>query len=201
LRLFIALYPADDAVADLQRFVSSLALGRPAEPGRSLRLTRPDTWHVTLAFIGAVPDGRAAAAATALGAAVEAWREAPEVADGASDERLRIAGAGRFGRGRFTTVWAGLSGDVAGLERLAERVRRELKRARVPFDRKAFQPHVTLARPADRLPAEVLAADLAALDRYQGPQWTIEDVRLTRSHLGPDPQYETVAAFPSRPAR
>jgi 2'-5' RNA ligase len=194
LRLFTALYPPDDAVAHLQRLVSTLALGRPPEPGRSLRLTRPDTWHVTLAFIGEVPDRRADDAAAALDVATRAWLES-------TGGQLGIAGGGRFGRGRFTTVWAGLAGDVAAVHRLAEQVRRELKRARVPFDHKPLQPHVTLARPADRLPAEALAADLAALDAYQGPLWTVEDVRLTRSRLGPDPQYETVASFPSRPGR
>jgi 2'-5' RNA ligase len=68
-----------------------------------------------------------------------------------------------------------------------------LKRARLPFDHKPFRPHVTLARPGDRLPDDVLARDLATLGGYEGPQWSVADVRLVRSYLGPEPVYETVA--------
>jgi 2'-5' RNA ligase len=181
LRLFIAAYPSAEAVAHLSAQLAQLALGRPAEPGRSLRLTRPDTWHVTLAFLGEVPDDRADAASGAL-------LSVPI--------KIKMAGGGRFGRGKFTTVWAGLDGDVPALRELATDTRKALKRARLPFDRKPFRPHVTLARPGDRLPAEELARDLAVLGAYEGPQWSVDDVRLTRSHLGPDPVYETVAQAP-----
>jgi 2'-5' RNA ligase len=181
LRLFIGAYPSAEAVVHLSAQVAKLALGRPAEPGRSLRLTKPDTWHVTLAFLGEVPDDRAEAASGALLAA---------------PLNIRIAGGGRFGRGKFTTVWAGMDGDVAGLRELAGDTRTALKRAKVPFDDKPFRPHVTLARPGDRLPAEALARDLAALGAYEGPQWSVDDVRLTRSYLGPNPVYETVAQAP-----
>jgi len=181
LRLFIAAYPSGEAVEHLRAQVARLALGRPAEPGRSLRLTKPDTWHVTLAFLGEVPDDRAAAASGAL-------LSAPI--------RLRMAGGGRFGRGKFTTVWTGLDGDLAGLRELAADTRKALKRARLPFDHKPFRPHVTLARPGDRLPDEALAGDLAVLGGYEGPQWSVDDVRLTRSYLGPNPVYETVTQAP-----
>ena len=181
MRLFIAAYPPPAAVEHLRELVDELALGRPQPPGRSLRLTRPETWHVTLAFLGEVPDKRAPAAVKALMASPN-----PPL-------KLRIAGGGRFGRGRFTTVWAALDGDVAELRELAMATQRELKRARLPFDDKPFKPHLTLARPADRLPVEELARDLATLREYQGPQWTLADVRLVSSQLGPEPRYETVA--------
>jgi 2'-5' RNA ligase len=187
LRLFVAAYPPPEVTAHLDRVVSSLTLARPPLPGRSLRLTPPQRWHVTLAFLGDVADDRAAVAAAALqavGAGATRW----------APIRVCVAGAGRFGRGRFTTVWAGLRGDLAGLGALAAATRREVKRARLPFDPKPFRPHITLARPGDRLPAEELALDLETLNDYEGPQWTVEDVRLVRSFLGPEPSYETLAS-------
>jgi 2'-5' RNA ligase len=181
LRLFVAAYPPPAAVAHLRELIDGLALGQPQPPGRSLRLTKPDTWHVTLAFLGEVPDKRAPSAVKAL----QATPLAPA--------KIRIAGGGKFGRGRFTTVWAALDGDVAELRELARATQRELRRVRLRYDDKPFKPHLTLARPADRLPVEALAKDLAALHAYEGPQWTVDDVRLVRSYLGPEPRYETVA--------
>jgi RNA 2',3'-cyclic 3'-phosphodiesterase len=181
LRLFVGAYPPPEAAAHLGELVSRLELGRPQPPGHSLRLAATERWHVTLAFLGEVPDDRVAVVSSALLSV-----HPPDLA-------LRIAGGGRFGRGRFTTVWAGLRGDVDELRNLARATRRQLKRSRLPFDTKPFRPHVTLARPGDRLPAEALARDLEALDGYEGPQWTVTDVRLVRSFLGPEPRYETVA--------
>jgi 2'-5' RNA ligase len=268
LRLFVGAYPPPDVVADLAALVAGLELGRPQPEGHSLRLVAPDRWHLTLAFLGEIPDGRLGAVMNALqpvsrlptshdrasrerasreralperalresASRESASREraspeptpgppasseptpglpaSPESALGppASSEptaglpasrepvlgapiRVSVAGGGKFGRSRFTTVWAGLDGELDGLRGLAAAIRRELKRARLPFDAKPFRPHITLARPGDRLPAEALARDLAALQSYRGPEWTVADVRLVRSFLGPEPRYETLAAI------
>jgi 2'-5' RNA ligase len=181
LRLFVGAYPPPAAAAHLGELVSRLELGRPQPPGNSLRLVATERWHITLAFLGDVPDDRVAVASSALQSV-----HLPNLA-------LRIAGGGRFGRGRFTTVWAGLRGDVDELRALARTARRQLKQSRLPFDAKPFRPHLTLARPGDRLPAGALARDLEALHGYEGPQWTVTDVRLVRSFLGPEPRYETLA--------
>jgi 2'-5' RNA ligase len=96
-------------------------------------------------------------------------------------------------------VWAGVHGDLDGLRDLTGAVRRELRRAKLPYDGKPLRPHITLARPGDRLPPELIAADLAALAAYDGPQWTVDEVRLVRSHLGPKPRYEPVGRFTLAP--
>jgi len=188
VRLFVAVYPPADVVTHLSTLLSRLNLARPADgPGTSLRLAPPEQWHVTLAFLGDVPDGAVSSAADAVELGVaEAAQAGPETLD------LRVAGAGRFGRGRFTIVWAGLHGDLDGLHALADSVRRQLRRARIPYDRKPLRPHLTLARPGDRLPGEALAADLAALDAYAGPPWSVGTVCLMRSQLGPVPRYDVV---------
>ena len=191
MRLFVAAYPSPEAVAHLSQFVGTLHVGRPAEPGRSLRVVPPDRWHLTLAFLGDVDDLRAGDAAAAMGAAASAWRDA-----GGQVPQLGVAGGGRFGRGRFTVLWAGVDGEVLFLDGLATRLRQALRRARLPVDRKPFRAHLTLARPGDRLPPAALAADLATLDAYRGPRWQLTDLRLVRSRLGPSPSYETIAVAP-----
>lgn len=181
MRLFVAAYPSPEAGAHLREIVSSLAMARPVR-GRSPRLSPQEQWHVTLAFLGDVPGGGEAAVR-----AVEA------VATTSPPFRLRLSGSGRFGRGRYTVVWAGLRGDLVGLGALADCVRRELKREHLPFDPRPFRPHLTLARPGDRMPADSLAADLERLATYEGPLWTVDRIHLVRSVLGSPPRYESVA--------
>jgi RNA 2',3'-cyclic 3'-phosphodiesterase len=187
VRLFVAVNPPEPALAHLAGAVAGLHLGRAASVGLNVRLTPRERWHLTVAFLGDVEPDRLPDAQDALGKAVAGWQEpAP---------RLRLAGGGRFGRGRFTILWAGTAGDVVSMTQLAGSVRRQLKRARVPFDHKPFRPHLTLARPGDRLSPTEVAADLAVLRAYQGPFWTVAELRLVRSHLGPNPVHETVAEF------
>lgn len=183
MRLFVAVRPSEPALADLSDAVASLAVARPREPGAGAGLAPPDRWHITLAFLGEVPDGRVDDARTALTRVVD---------QGHGPVRLRIAGGGCFGRGRFTVLWAGLRGDLDELRRLAGGVRDELRRARVRPDGKPFRPHLTLARPRGRMTAAEVAADVDRLSRYEGPWWQVESVDLMRSHLGPQPSHETL---------
>jgi 2'-5' RNA ligase len=199
IRLFVGVYPPEPACAHLASVLAGLHLGQAgcargakagggAPVGVNVRLAPRERWHLTVAFLGDVDPVRVPDAADALGKVAAGWQEPPP--------RLRLAGGGRFGRGPFTIVWAGVGGDVTSLGTLARSVRRQLKRARLPFDHKPFRPHLTLARPGGRLsPAEV-AADLAVLRAYQGPFWTVEELRLVRSQLGPNPVHEPIARLP-----
>jgi RNA 2',3'-cyclic 3'-phosphodiesterase len=188
MRLFVALYPPADALDHLAGAVERLRLGRAAADGTNVRLTARPLWHITLAFLGEVPDDRAPVAGDALREAATRWSEGA-----AGRPVLRLAGGGRFGRRRFTVLWVGLAGDVEPLTSLAEVVRRQLKGHRVPYDRKPFRPHLTFARPGDRLPEADLLADVATLDRYEGPDWTVEALHLVRSYQGPKPVHEGIA--------
>lgn len=194
VRLFVAVEPPPDAVGHLAEVVGGLAVSRAHAPGASARVTPPDRWHVTLAFLGDVPADRVDDAAAALDHAC--------AAGGAPGLSICFAGGGTFGRGRFTIVWAGLSGDVAGLRSLAADLRVWLRRARLPFDRRGFRPHLTLARPGARLTAgdltaQDIAADVAALQQYRGPLWPVAPVHLVRSEFlttpeGVQPRYTSL---------
>ena len=132
---------------------------RRRRQGVNARLAPPDNYHVTLAFLGDVADERADARGRGAGARCVAVG-APEV---------RIGGGGRFGRGKFTVLWAGVRGDVDPLRALAGVGAAELRRARLPFDDKPLKPHLTIARPGDRLTARRVDADRDALGRVRGP--------------------------------
>jgi 2'-5' RNA ligase len=165
VRLFVSISPPEDARVHLAATLLELAE----------RVVRPEQWHVTLAFLGEVPED----AVPAVGDAVR------KAAAGAKPLRLRLLGAGAFGRER-AAVWVGLAGDLGRLERLARVVRGALLAAGIPAEDRPFTPHLTLARNVDlRQPAA--AAALARLDSYEGPEWTAEQVVLMGSRLGAGP--------------
>jgi 2'-5' RNA ligase len=77
------------------------------------RWSAPHRWHLTLLFLGAVPEERVPPLIDAAGTAVA----------GAGPMILRLAGGGRFGSLRRPQVaWAGLDGDVAPLSELTDRL-------------------------------------------------------------------------------
>jgi 2'-5' RNA ligase len=180
VRLFVAAYPPAAALDDLAARVDDLHVGRAATAGVNARVAARSLWHVTVAFLGDVDEERQDAAAAAVDrAAVET--------DGLP--MLRLAGGGTFGRGNFTTLWVGLAGDVASLQSLAGTVRAKLRRAHLRYDRKPFRPHLTIARPGQRLPRDQIDADVATLTIYAGPTWPLTELVLVQSHQGPHPTH------------
>lgn len=157
MRLFVAVFPPDEAIAHLATAVSTLDI-------RAI-----DRWHITLAFLGEVPD-----AAPAI-AALDAAEMFPV-------GQLAIGGGGRFGN----ILWAGVQGDVAGLGRVTRSVRRAMRAKRIPPDDKKFRAHITIARRVD--PA-LLKAALPVLRAYEGPQWPVSEIVLVHSVLGSQPTY------------
>ena len=149
------------------------------------RWTRPDRWHLTLLFLGAVPDDRVSPLVDAAAPAV----------GGTPAMTLRLAGGGRFGSLRRPQVaWAGLDGDVAALSALAARLTAAARTVRLPVEDRPFRAHLTLGRWRPRQPADGSLTE--RLGGYRGPAWPVTEVRLLESKLGPKPTYETVAAWP-----
>lgn len=188
MRLFVAIFPPAAAVADLKSTVDGMHLGKASAAGRNVRLDPPELWHVTLAFLGEVADAKVLEIAAVLGAVSRAWTR-----EHATRPPLRLADGGRFGSGPSTVVWAGLHGDSMSLRDLAGRVNTELSGAGLMArDARPYRPHLTLARCGDRLPAEEITADLATLRAYAGPSWTVGELVLVSSVLGPPRRYDRI---------
>lgn len=93
-----------------------------------------DQLHLTLRFIGDVDRRRAEDVHAALGAV----RQAPF--------EIALSGVGFFDhRGRPDAVWAGVTPQEP-LERLHNKIDQALVRAGLEPERRAFVPHITLAR-------------------------------------------------------
>ncbi|MFG3366190.1 RNA 2',3'-cyclic phosphodiesterase [Streptomyces sp. NPDC048156] len=188
MRLFAAVLPPDEAVAELGPAVDQL---RDTEGAEGLRWTGRPGWHFTLAFYGEVPDETVPELSRRLARA--AGRTAPFP--------LALHGGGHFGD---RALWAGASGDVAALRRLAERAGAAARKAGLPAEehRKEhthYRPHLTLARGSGAVHLKPYAA---ALDTFTGEQWTVGELALVRSRLptsgvrGEQPRYEKVGGWP-----
>lgn len=184
MRLFIAVYPPDDVLDDLEATVESLHIA--AGP----RLNARTLWHITLAFLGQVADDTVKDVSRALERAAEVSKPSA----------VRLAGGGQFGRARSTLIYAGVAGDVASLDHTATTVRRELRAIDVAYDERRFNPHLTLARPGTRVPEPLIARDLETLSAYRGPQWTTRELFVVASHDGPVRRYEPIHRVEMLPA-
>lgn len=168
MRLFVAVVPPAQVVEHLAEFVEP----RREHPDDDLRWASEDHWHVTLAFLGDVPDRKTDELADRLERA--ARRRAAMT--------LRLAGAGAFPNAAEARVlWTGVRGDGIGLSRLATGVRAAANKAGVQVGGRRFTPHVTLARV--RRPVDVTRW-LRVFEGYEGPSWSADSISLVSSRLG-----------------
>jgi 2'-5' RNA ligase len=176
MRLFVALVPPPEVADEVARAVARLPSAIRAE----LRRISPERFHVTLAFLGDVPDGHTTPLVDGL---------APVAAD-APPMRLHIAGAGHFDE---RVLWLGLHGDLEPMRLLACSVTEAVTASGLALQQKPHRPHLTVARP--RTSGSVLEA-VQAMASYDGPSWTATDLVLMRSRLGLHPTYEPQKSWP-----
>jgi 2'-5' RNA ligase len=181
MRLFVAIAPSAVALDEIEAATMPLRDDWP-----QLRWTDRPAWHITLAFLGEVDEPASA-------------RLAPQLADAA---RLRpafglsVAGSGAFPvPARAHVLWAGIAGDLKGLEDLSAEVVKGARAAGTPppDDGRGFTPHLTLAR--CRAPADVSSL-AGALAGYSGTPWAAAEIHLISSLLAVRPRYDVIGTWP-----
>ncbi len=173
-RLFVALRPP----AEMRRQLLDLMGGVPGA-----RWQTDEQLHLTLRFIGEVDRPQAEDIAAAL-RTVD--RPRPTIA---------LHSVGSFDhKGHVHSLWAGIAADDA-LKLLHDRVAQAIARAGVPVERRAFKPHITVARlgrqagPVDAFVAQAGALASAAV--------TLDAFLLYESRLGHHgASYEPIARYP-----
>jgi len=185
LRLFVALEPP----GPLRRQLAALAAELRRQAGHAaerLRWVEPANLHLTVQFLGNVPEERLAAVQEAVAAA----------AAGARPLLLAVRGAGAFPSARRArVVWAGLHGELAPLTGLAQTLAASLAPLGFPPEERPFSPHLTLARARDGAPG--LAGALAAQRDAELGSWRAGELVLFCPHLAPDgPRYEPILRAP-----
>jgi 2'-5' RNA ligase len=183
--MFAAVPLPDDVVADLEEFLE------PRRESAPFRWTRPETWHVTLAFMAAVPDRSVDDLVERLTRA--ARRRARVV--------LRIEGGGAFPNpGRAKVLYAAVAGGAEAVEelrRLSVGARAAAGKAGAPAAGGPFRAHVTLAR--INKPVEATRW-VRVLGTYRSRDFELAELVLVESHLGQGPggrpRYDVVHRCP-----
>ncbi len=156
--------------------------------GLRLKWVRPDSFHLTLKFLGDTPEDDL----RRIGAAVA------ETAAAHRPIRLTLKGAGAFPTiKRPRVVWAGLSGDLKPLFDLQRDLESRLADIGFPEDARSFKVHLTLARVKGKCDVEKLAGGIDRLFDTTGEAFTVNRMVLYTSKLRPDgPVYSEIAGEP-----
>ncbi len=175
MRAFVAIELPDSVKKTLAGVVGELR----AAGISGLRPVRPEGIHLTLKFLGDVPADRIGA----IGDAIE------RAAGHHTPFALSLSGVGAFPGGRAPRVlWAGIAGDLERLAALQESVDDCLSELGFARERRAFNPHLTLARLRDSASREDRAHALRVLEAAQPMQnagFVVDGVALFQSTLAP----------------
>ena len=172
-RLFVAIRPPEE-IRDL--------LVDAMDEAPSLGWVADDNIHLTLRFIGEVERPIANDIADALSRIAF------------SPFELRLSGVGRFDRRSGGAIWAGVEPKAAVTE-LAAKIDRACVAAGMEPDRRAFHPHVTVARYGRRNAEAAKDFERRNAD-LSSPPFAVDRFVLFESHLSRHgAHYEEVAEF------
>lgn len=183
--MFVAVMPPEDVIDDLEEFLA------PRREAAAFRWTMPFQWHLTLAFMPAVPERSLDDLLARLARAGR--RRTPFT--------LRLAGGGAFPNiGRAKVLYAGVEATEDAreeLRRLATGARAAASKAGAEVDGATFRPHLTLARIGRPVEA---TRWVRVFEGYASRPFEVTEMVLVESHLGEGPRnrprYEEVASFP-----
>lgn len=179
IRAFLALPVPEDVRSRLTVLQFLLPLPRRVEPAG---------FHLTLSFIGEVPD-------SVLISVDDEMRLLRQ--DGVE---LRVEGVGMFGGARPTAVWVGVKGGEP-LDRLQAKCERIARQAGARIEARRFLPHVTLGRFSPPNPEVALKLEraVAAEQGFRTGPWGADRVVLYRSiPTKAGSVYEEMADYPLR---
>jgi len=178
MRLFLAINVPDDV---RQRCWAATASLRSAS--LPVRWVRPESIHLTVKFLGDVPDAREAEIIAGLETAVV----------GAKPFTLELGGFGAFPNPRRPqVVWIGVDA-IPPLEILQHRVEREMHRIGFPLEGRPFHPHLTLGRVRKNVRTrDVPNIDTALADLSCHAAVPVRSVELMQSTLRSDGAVYTV---------
>lgn len=185
MRLFVAL----DLPDDVRRSLTDL-MNRLKPKSREARWVRPESMHLTLKFIGhAIADGDAQKLAESRAALATIRSERPI--------ELHFRGIGFFpSERRPRVVWCGIEASP-NLVEIAAEIDRALEPLGVPREKRAFVPHLTLARIEPPRPVDALARTAEELGSSDFGSACESRFNLYESKLKPSgAEYTKLDTFP-----
>lgn len=178
IRAFVAIDLPDGVRAALEQLQDDLPVGR---------LMNPETFHLTLAFLGDQP----AEAIDAVHQGLSDLNAAPF--------DLSLRGVDVFGTKAPKLLFAGAD-TTPSLVALRDKVRSIVRFAGVELPRERFRPHVTLARFRGRPRGDEMDKLRGFLAFHAGfvlPAFHVNGIALYQSYLHPDgAMHEVLAEYP-----
>lgn len=170
MRLFLAsTFPAE-VLRDLNARVEK---ARPRLPSASW--VRPESQHLTFAFLGEQPESLIDALDASLKSALA---QVPRF-------DATLGGCGFFPNQRRARVgWVGLDPEQ-GFVRIASVVREVVTKNGIHLDGGVFKPHLTLLRVRDPWPPASIELFCRTLGEYRSAAFTVDGVTLYSSQLNP----------------
>jgi len=175
IRAFIAI-PLEPAGTEAIRRIQARLRARLPD---IIRWTNPEQVHVTLKFLGNIDMKQAPEIAQAIQRAIAQSEPFP----------LHIEDVGCFPNARKPNVlWAGLGGNREALLKLQGNIETETSIFCEHQEERAFQPHLTLGRVRNGKfrEARMMAERLQEIKQEPVAEWTVRQVHLMQSELGPD---------------
>ena len=178
IRAFIAITPPmtlQQSIAEECQVLQRLAL--------PWRWVSPEQIHLTLRFLGNVPDE----SVPSLLQAIE------QAAQGQTAFPLRARALGCFPHpARARVLWVGLDDPSQALGRLNARLTAALTPLGFPPEDRPFHPHLTLARAHNRMPASRLSSMLQTYQNWDFGEFLVTQVHLVQSQLQRDGALHTI---------
>lgn len=190
IRTFVAIDLPGPIQAALAGFVQILR-----QANAPVSWVKPDRIHLTLKFLGDVPEEQVPALCEAL----------QSVAGGAAPFMLQAAGCGAFPTlKQMRVVWVGVRGDVEALRALQTGVEEALGPLGFQPEGRPFRAHLTVGRVKGSQRARVLQETLLSSQDFSAEAFDVTELVLYKSVLRPEgAQYTPLcrAPFPGGRAR
>jgi 2'-5' RNA ligase len=171
MRTFIAIEVPDETRKEMIE-----AQRRLKGSGVEASWLRPEGIHLTLKFLGEVPETRITEIMNGIRNSVQ------EIAP----FRLGIGGIGTFpGPKNARVVWIGLSGDTETLKRLQAGVEDAMARLGLKRDDRPFTPHLTIGRIRYIRSRDRWLKTLEEIRDVKLPGFDVTSIRLMKSELKP----------------
>ena len=190
VRSFIAIELPEETKKGLRGLQAQLKAGSQAP----VKWVDPAHIHLTLKFLGNVAEDRMEEITAAMTQAVQ----------GTSYFSLEVRELGVFPNpGRVQIVWVGVSGEVAKLAHLQQRIESGLEGLGFPPEGRRFTPHLTLARVRDQATPDERArlGQLIADTEFEAAHsFMVEAVNLMKSQLTREgPIYTRISSTELKP--
>jgi 2'-5' RNA ligase len=168
LRLFTAIDIPDEVIGNLASLLDRL------RPSARIKWSPIENMHITTKFIGEWPEDRMAELQSVLGG----LSSYPPIS-------IRVAHLGFFPNPHSPRVfWAGIQA-APGLMSLAHETEMALASLGLAPEKRAFSPHLTLARIKEPVPLVKLQKAIAELESAEFGSFTADRFYLYRSRLAP----------------